>query len=214
MNFFNNRISMGKTKSFDDICKEIIEKKNKKEVLANSNNVIKTAESEEEKSSGQLEVEPLHQTGESTYVPAAGASAKKDDSSKASESSTQKSEKEECDSSGQPEWEGKQENNNDPEKKIAGSEKGPGIPDGTGPGKDSKECPFNKDKDDDKKDEKCPKCDKEECECEKEDDKKEAKVSPKFVKIANLDEKTKTWLKEYWGNIFDKNYAEAMVSDK
>lgn len=146
MNFFNNRISMGKTKSFDDICKEIIEKKNKKEALANSNQTVKVAASDEEKSSGSI--------------------------------------------------------------------KGPGVPDGTGPGKDSKDCPFNKDKDDDKKDEKCPKCDKEECECEKDEDKKEAKASPKFVKIANLDAKTKTWLKEYWGNIFDKDYADAMISDK
>ena len=39
----------------------------------------------------------------------------------------------------------------DEDEKDDKKKKKPGVPDGTGPGKDSKECPFNKDDDEDDK---------------------------------------------------------------
>lgn len=57
--FMNNSIKVGKGKSFADLVREKVEKQ------ASSDQVVKTAEAEEADSSGQLEVEPLHQEGES-----------------------------------------------------------------------------------------------------------------------------------------------------
>jgi len=57
MKFVTNRISTGKSKSFEDIIKEYQQGKVK---TASSQTVVKTAEADEAESSGQLAVEPLH----------------------------------------------------------------------------------------------------------------------------------------------------------
>ena len=123
-----NRISTGKAGRFEDFIKNF----RASQVKTAS---VKTAgEQEEADSSGQLKVEPLHQTGESTTMPKNGPSAKKDDGEKAATVNTD-TEKDGEDSD-QPAWEGKQENNNKPEvDKEAGCGKGKGPGEGKGDGK-------------------------------------------------------------------------------
>lgn len=109
MKLITDRIRTGKAPSFEDFVKDFQEKKRIKTASVEEENV-KVAEQEEAESSGQLDVEPLHQKGESTEMPKKGPSAKKeavdtDQPAKVSE------EKDEADSSGQPEAEGKLTNN-------------------------------------------------------------------------------------------------------
>lgn len=107
MQFITNRIHTGKAKRFEDFVKEYQDKEAKQIKVAAAEEVVKTAEEDEAPSSGQLDVEPLHQTGESTTMPKAGPSAKKEDGPAKSAGSSTKKEKDEADSSGQPEAEGK-----------------------------------------------------------------------------------------------------------
>jgi len=48
---------------------------------------------------------------------------------------------------------------------------------------------------------------------EKKEEKKEAS-SRRMTRIANLDSKTKAEWKKYWGNLFPKEYVDAMFADK
>ncbi len=99
MQLITNKISTGKPGRFEDF----IEKFKAAQVKTAS---VKTAEEKDEaESSGQLKVEPLHQTGESTTMPKAGPSAKKDDGEKAAATVTDKKEEDGPDS-GQPKAEG------------------------------------------------------------------------------------------------------------
>ena len=77
MKLITNRIHTGKAKSFEEIIKEYTEKQQVKTASVEEENV-KVAEQEEAESSGQLDVEPLHQKGESTEMPKKGPSAKKE----------------------------------------------------------------------------------------------------------------------------------------
>jgi hypothetical protein len=227
-----------KQKSFDDIVQEYMDKKNGTvKTAAVAEEQVKVSEADEGPSSGQLKVEPLHQTGESTNQDSVAGGKDKDTSSGAKRDTDTDAD---GPSSGQPEAEGKL--TNDPkveteaneevevklaeETKEAGKDKGPGVPDGTGPMKDSDECPFNKDKED--------KDDKDEDKKEDSDDgdggltegqkklpealqnaiKNKAEVEKKFVKIANLDDKTKSWLRSYWENLYPKEFVDAMLSSK
>jgi hypothetical protein len=277
MKLITNRISTGKAKRFEDFVAEY-----KSEHIKTAS--VKTAEQDEADSSGQLDVEPLHQEGESTTMPKNGPNAKKESDDK-SAAATKSPDEEGCDS-GQPKAEGSEKFTNDPEvpskeekggeteeevkvaeaicekckspcgeckcegkcdckpctasrevevktaetkeaeltpaqeklpdalkakiegadgnnkeedddegeTKEAGKIKGPGVPDGTGPGKDSEECPFNKKK--------------------KKDEDKKATQKTEFVKIANLDDKNKGFLKEYWRQLFGDEYANALIADK
>jgi len=120
MQFITNRIHTGKGKSFADLVDEYRKGQEEGQVkTASAEEVVKTAEQEEADSSGQLDVEPLHQKGESTEMPKKGPKAKKegeDDTSEEKEATVTDNENSgDADSSGQPEWGGKQENNNDPE---------------------------------------------------------------------------------------------------
>jgi hypothetical protein len=47
---------------------------------------------------------------------------------------------------------------------------------------------------------------------QKPDEKKAS--TPKFVKIAKLDPKTKAWLKDYWTNLYPAEYVDAMIQDQ
>jgi hypothetical protein len=44
--------------------------------------------------------------------------------------------------------------------------------------------------------------------------KTEAVAAPRFIKISNLNSETKTWLKEYFRTLFPEDYVEALVADK
>lgn len=167
---FSNSIPTGKEKKFSDLVDSYVQTKTadsapkmQKTASIKVAEEVKVAENEEAESSGQLDVEPLHQKGEST--PKVG----KDKEKESSASGKMKKEDKEGEDSKQPEWEGKKENNNDPEsgKHRAG--------DG---------------------------------------DQKKASKSTKFVKIANLDDKTKSFLRKYWESLYPKEYVDAMIADK
>jgi hypothetical protein len=217
MNLITNRISTGKPKRFEDFVKSCTEPKQVKTAST------KVAEQEEADSSGQLDVEPLHQEGESTTMPKAGPSAKKDSGDASNGSSTGKvaEDKDEADSSGQPEAEAKL--NNDPKapekEEKAGSadeitkeagEKGMcscGKPNFICKGK----CSGDSDDSDD-----CDDKEEKEAKVEDEDEKEEKEASDKveFVKVANLDDKNKSFLKEYWRQLFGDDYVSAMIAEK
>jgi hypothetical protein len=282
MKLITNRISTGKAKRFEDFVAEFKKARNIKTAS------VKTAEQEEGESSGQLDVEPLHQTGESTTMPKAGPSAKKDDGEKTS--SATKTNDEEGPDSGQPKAEGSEKFTNDPQppskEEKAGSaevakvaekdedecgcgekgckkctatmaaaiktagEKGMcscGKPNFICKGKckgddssddssdDDKEAKTDdkdkeekeaktddkeekdaktddKDKEENEASSKCDKCDCDPCECK--DMSCGASKKTEFVKVANLDEKNKGFLKEYWRQLFGDDYVNAIIADK
>jgi hypothetical protein len=223
MKFVTNRISVGAgKKNFAQLAEEILANKNggmKKQASADEN--VKVARSdpkqEEGKSSGQLDVEPLHQKGESTPkvehktgdedqgVKDKVVSSQKPGQKKEAESSCCDKDNE---NNGPAEESGQTKADfpkltNDPE---AGKHRdGDGDQKKTAAGLDNfgdkKAQPFGAKKEDDKK----------------EDDKKDEKVAQakrKFVRLANLDSKSKKWLKDYWGKIYMPEYADAMTADK
>ena len=265
MKLYTNKISTGKAKRFEDFVADF---RRKNQVKTAS---VKTAGHDEADSSGQLDVEPLHQEGESTTMPKAGPSAKKDDGEK-SAVATKEPDAEGPDS-GQSKAEGSEKFTNDPEApskeekggsidgkvkvaeecscgkedcdgsctcscksctatrheavKIAG-EKGMcdcGKPNFICKGKckgddssDDSDCePKAKDDEEKEKEEKEAKVDEdkdEEKEAKVEEKDKEEKKSAKkvkFVKIANLDEKNKSFLKDYWRQLFGDDYVNANI---
>lgn len=111
MQFISNKISIGSTKSFDDICQEFLDKKNATVKTASTTEVVKVAEADEAEGSGQLEVEPLHQEGESTNQDSV-VGGKSDGGGNAK--ATAKSSDEEGEDSGQPKAEGSEKFTNDP----------------------------------------------------------------------------------------------------
>ena len=111
MKFVTNRIRTGKAKSFDDIVNEY--RKTKEIKTASTETVVKTAEKDEADSSGQLDVEPLHQTGESTTMPKNGPNAKKEGTEKGTAKAGTDPEAEGKDS-GQPKAEGSEKFTNEP----------------------------------------------------------------------------------------------------
>ena len=230
MKLYTNKINTAKGKSFDDFVADFKKAKNIKTAST------KMAEQEEADSSGQLDVEPLHQTGESTTMPKAGPSAKKDDGEKSS-AKVKTSEDDEAPDSGAGTGEAKL--NNDPKapakEEKAGSAKVSKIAETD----EDEECGCGKDD--------CKKCtatmaaaiktagEKGMCNCGKpnficrgkckggdgdgDDDgstkeKEKEAASVKFVKIANLDKKNKGFLREFWKQLFDEDYVNAIIADK
>jgi hypothetical protein len=217
MKFNSNRIFTGQAKTFEDVVKSYTEKKLVKTAS------VKVAEKDEAESSGQLKVEPLHQKGEST---------------EATPSSGCKCDKKEAPSSGQPEAEAKLVNEPKVEDKKAdatvttkeaefstkkcpecgmcgglckckGKGKGKGKGDCDGTGKGDGEC--NKDK----KIEKEGDDDADDTDAEaKAKEAIKAASTGNFVKIANLDSKTKSWLNTYWKKLFPASFVDAMLADK
>ena len=80
MKFVTNKISTGKAKTFADLVEDYRNKNASLQKQASQEAVVKTARTdakqEEGESSGQLDVEPLHQEGESTPKVKARAVAK------------------------------------------------------------------------------------------------------------------------------------------
>jgi hypothetical protein len=203
MQFITNRIRTGNGKKFEDFVRDLTQPK--KEVkTASAEKVVKTAEQEEAESSGQLDVEPLHQTGESTEMPKKGPSAKKEDcecKGKEKEAKVVKQD-EEADSSGQPEWEGQQKNINDPEEpskeEKAGSAK-----------KGTKEAAIE-----DLPKEVQEKITGKKVDEEENDPEKKASTGPRFVKLSNLDSKNKAFLSKFWKQLYPAEYVDALLADK
>lgn len=269
MKLVTNHISTGKQKSFRELVSEI-QGKNQQVKTASANVEAKGpgsksgANEDEAESSGQLDVEPLHQKGESEHPdPTKMPKDKEANAEVAKEADCKDTDNEnnsEADDSLQPTWEGKQENNNNPE---AGKHRdGDGDQEKAASTKKSKEAqisnfgdkkakPFGSKGDDDKKDMSaadadgaddddkdveakvssktkvagcncgcgdCPSCDCENCGGEHSASAKtEAKVAKKeanFVKVSNLDEKSKSWLDTYWKNLYPSAFVDAMLADK
>jgi hypothetical protein len=189
MQFVTSKINTGKSATFDELCQGILDKRNVKTASTDEANV-KTAE--EYPSSGQLDVEPLHQKGESTNQPGgSGKSSKGDD---------------EAESSGQPEAEAKLVN--DP-KKVEEAEASTEV----------KEAEAKEEEVEEAAAEKTCECEGE-CTCDKGDEKCEEEKdcatasSQQFVKVANLDEKTKGFLRDFWGKIYPADFVDAMLAEK
>ncbi len=239
MQFITNKIITGKSKSFEDIVAEYRSKGEAVKIAA-SQATIKTANEEEAESSGQLDVEPLHQTGESTTMPKNGPNAKKEDG-KASSSATDP--EEDGKDSGQPKAEGSEKFTNDPEAPSEEEKSGTSDVDTKEAGikgtckkcskpnflcecdkndteKDEKDGNDTEDKNDEKDEDtkeaavKCKECDCDPCECKKSKCAETKSASTKFVKVANLDDKSKSWLREYWKELYPPEFVEAMLADK
>ena len=206
MKFITNRISTGKAKTFDDIIASYAKKGQVK--VASKEVVVKVAEEDEADSSGQLDVEPLHQTGESTTMPKNSPSAKSEGDTP-SKGSSSGSEKEEGEDSGQPKAEAKLVNT--PEKpKEAAIETEEEVKEAGIKGNCSKcgkpnflckgKCSGDDSSDDEKKDD--------------DGEEKEASSQKRFVRLANLDDKSKNWLGTYWKKIYPADYVDAMLASK
>ena len=164
MKFVTDRISTRKAKSFDDLINEFRSKREVK--TASSETVVKTAEKDEADSSGQLDVEPLHQTGESTTMPKNGPNGKKEGTEKGTAKASTDPEAEGKDS-GQPKAEGSEKFTNDPEVKEEAKGGSSKTETKVAEAKCEKcDCP-------------CSECKCEKCECE-------ACVSAKTVKEAGI----------------------------
>lgn len=241
MRFVTNKISTGKAKTFADLVSEYSSKKaGGIQKQASAGAVIKTARTdakqEEGESSGQLDVEPLHQKGESTPK-VKHKDGDKDQGVKdkvVSSDATQTKQAEgivdkDNENNGPAEESGQTKADfpkltNDPEagkhrdgdgdqKKseavaqtpaITAGGKGSG---GMGNFKDKAAAPFGK---------KVKEGDDETLEeVDAAAPKKGKKASArKFIVIANLDGKSKSWLKKYWTDLYMGDYADAMTADK
>ena len=242
MKLYTNKISTGKSQRFEDFVKKYQEDKQIKTAS------VKVAEEKDEAdSSGQLDVEPLHQEGESTTMPKNGPSAKKESDESVSTEKVAE-EKDEADSSGQPEAEGKLVNDPKvPSKEEKGGSADKAVKVAGHCAKcdeseedykcDCKDCSAAKEVEVKTAGIKgnCSKCgkpnflckgkcsgddsdssdDKDDDKEEKDDDKEEKEAKTvEFVKIANLDDKNKGFLKEYWRQLFGDDYVNALIADK
>jgi hypothetical protein len=239
MQFIQNKISVGKNKSFEDICQEYVDKKNATVKTASTEEVVKVAEADEAEGSGQLDVEPLHQEGESTDQGSVGG-GKSDDGG----CGPKKAADEEGESSGQPEAEGKEELNNDPydDPKIkADADTEVKVAEHKCETCDCDPCSCKEatateeeEKDAETKEAgvkgNCADCGKPNfiCKCkgdsdsddsdsdEKEDKEASADATVKiaFKEIANLTSEEKTRLGKYWKNIYPDAFVDALLADK
>jgi len=219
MQLITNKISTGKAVRFEDFVK------NFRAAQVKTASVKVAEEQEEADSSGQLDVEPLHQKGESTTMPKAGPSAKKDDGEKAAAVDTD-TEKEGKDS-GQPKAEGSEKFTNDPKVPSKEEKGGSATTKIKVAGKCEKcgklvdECKCDIDKEAGKlpdalKEHQFKAKGDDEVEVEDDEKKKEKKASKvlQFVKWANLDSKNKSFLTTYWKQLFGDEYVNALVADK
>jgi len=241
MQFISNKISVGKTKSFDEICQEFLAKKNANVKTASTEEAeVKVAEADEAEGSGQLEVEPLHQEGESTNQDSVAGGKSDGDGGKA----PTKASDEEGESSGQPEAEGKEELNNDPYddpkvKADADSEikEAEAVEETEEDKEASAEEAEAEEKEADSDSEIKEAGEKGMCDCGKpnfickgkckgekeesdDDEGEEKEASSKatkkvaFKKIANLTSEEKARLGKYWKNIYPDAFVDALLADK
>lgn len=196
MKLVTNRIPFSNNRSFEEIIKEHLEKNAKKKDQVVKIAAVKVAEEKEAPSSGQPEAEAKLVNVPEKDAPSKGSTCKK----------------EEAPSSGQPEAEAKLTNDPKVEAETKEETKEAALEMCKECNKPSFACKCKKDeKEEDKEAEAvCEECKKANsaCTCKK------AEKKVKFVKIANLDDKTKSWLKEYWSKLYPTDYVDAMLSEK
>lgn len=240
MKFVTNKISTGKAKTFADLVEDYRNKIASLQKQASQEAVVKTARTdaiqEEGESSGQLDVEPLHQEGESTPKvkgKSGGEGSEKIQPEAAANTTVKAADCGVCDkdneNNGPAEESGQTKadfpkRTNDPEagkhrdgdgdQKKAETETPVVTAGGKGSGGsknfgDKKAPEFGTEKTGDE--------DAEEVEAKKKpcsDGKKKKASDRKFVVVANLDSKSKNWLKKYWSDLYQSDYADAMTADK
>ena len=240
MQFTTNKIHLGKVPSFDEIVAKVrgekIASANTEVVkTASAETSVKVAEQDEGPSSGQLDVEPLHQEGESTNQDSvAGGKDNEDSASTATVKKTNPDD--EGKDSGQPAAEAKLTNDPKVDKDAKTEEKvekkaevepeeDENVESEEDEDKEAKtEVAIEKEAGKHKPDCDCNFCknikgksddDSEEKEDEKEDEKDctLSASSKGLVKIANLTSAEKGRLKEYWKNLYPADYVDAMVED-
>lgn len=241
---FMTQINTGKAVSFQDFINKKLQEVQPKQGMSKVASVqapvapaVKTAnEKDEAESSGQLDVEPLHQEGESTPKVKGKTDAKGSDSATSASSEPAKT----VEASG---CQDKDNENNGPAKDSGQAKadfpKLTNDPDAgkhrSGDGDQKKadaagevkeaakgcgRCKKEEVKTEETKeaagidnfgDKKAPPFGKKE-ETEEKADKKAS--SNKFIRLANLDNKSKAWLKKYWGSMYPAEYVAKMLGDK
>jgi hypothetical protein len=195
------------------------------------------AEQDEAEGSGQLEVEPHHQKGESTTMPKNGPKGKKeavvdDSKEEEKESKVDSSEEEEkeskADDTEEEEKESKADDTEEEEKESeAKDEEKKDLKEAATKGncsdcgKPNFLCECKSEEKDCKASAKCdcgcdncPDCECKSCSASSKKNTKVAKTPKKYVKVANLDSKSKSWLDAYWKQLYPPQYVEAMLADK
>lgn len=226
MNFWQNRIPTGKPSvTLKDLVDKVISQREVRETqvkTASTEEAVKTAETDEAPSSGQLDVEPLHQTGDSVKP---SATTKNET---AAAPSPKKDEDCEADSSGQPEAEGKlvnkpevKEEETKEETKEDKKDKEIAVAKTDEKVKEAAIEDIQKAKEEDEmtEEELAAKKEEEKETATEETEKKTAVTKTEvkkagFVRLANLDDKTKSWLRTYWRNLYPEEYVEAMLAEK
>lgn len=230
MRFVTNKISTGKAKTFADLVQDYRNKNAGIQKQASSQAVVKTARSdakqEEGESSGQLEVEPLHQEGESTPKvkgKSGGEGSEKIQPEAAAQSTVKEADCGICDKdnennkpaeeSGQTKADfpkltndpeaGKHRDGDGDQKKAEAA--APAVTAGGIANFGDKKAPAFGKKEEKKGDDET---------LEEVDAKKKKASSRKFMVIANLDSKSKNWLKKYWSDLYQSDFADAMTADK
>lgn len=230
MKFVTNKISTGKAKTFADLVQDYRNKNAGIQKQASSQAVVKTARSdakqEEGESSGQLEVEPLHQEGESTPKvkgKSGGEGSEKIQPEAAAQSTVKEADCGICDKdnennkpaeeSGQTKADfpkltndpeaGKHRDGDGDQKKAEAAD--PAVTAGGIANFGDKKAPAFGKKEEKKGDDET---------LEEVDAKKKKASSRKFMVIANLDSKSKNWLKKYWSDLYQSDFADAMTADK
>ena len=204
MQFITNRISTNSnSKTFADIVAEMTQKKEPQVKVASSVSVTKTAEADEAPSSGQPEAEAkLVNRPERDDVPASGSKEKC----------------EEADSSGQPEAEAKLVNDpkvetDTPVKKASSDEDDDKDTDDADKADDTNKADDTDDTDD-TDDGGLTEGQKKLPEALQKAIKNKKASNAKWVKIANLDGKSKEWLKKYYSNVWPTEFVDALLADK
>ena len=186
------QIKMGKTKSFEDLVREKLEEKTVK--TASADEEVKTAElSEGQKKLPQALQDAIEKKQDGGKKDDKDEKKKeecpekdeKKDCEAAAEVEEKVAEKEEADTSGQPQAEAKLVNT--PEKENKGTTGKADNEEAEGSGQLEVEPLHQKGR--------------------------EASETESFVKLAKLDGKTREFLKKFWGNLYPADYVDAMLAE-
>jgi len=219
--FVTNSIHVGKGISFNDYVEKLTQPKQEVKTAQANDHPKQAAEDDEADSSGQLDVEPLHQEGESTPKPhkekeAAGVEnfggnqaelfGKKDDEEKKDDDEDEEASGCTCDDA-------KEDGNGNC--KECGKACKPCEAEAEAEVKeaDSKEDEEGPDNGQSKAEEKLVQGPGTDCIDEEADDQKKLS-SGRFKKIANLTDEEETRLRTYWGQLYPDAYVDAMLQDK
>ena len=238
MKLYTNKVSTGKGITWNDFVAKSANQNSDETIVKTASTEADEApstEADEAPSSGQLDVEPLHQQGESEKPSAVNDKNKKVEA-EVKEAKLEADEVVEYDGGkteaklvNQPEVEDEKEAEANVEVKEARNQDGTG-PAGEGPGTgrglgkctdEEKKEQKEKDDDDDDKDDKddgddgltaaqkkLPEALQEAIK------KKKSSGQPLYIKVANLDDKSKQVMRAYWGKVWPEEFINAVLAEK